>query len=250
MNDIKTIDRKTHKLTNGLTKTVLYNFQTHPIFDLESLVSENQNGDAHAPNYTEVEYLESDDGAEYLDIDDEEKEGIEVSDIEMVNANFDANTDVDEDVNYILETSDIDTVVSEEALPAKRKEKAIKLDKDSDKYREVNVKTEVNELTDVESDTSEETVEMRKKVERKKLLLRNSAKAIEEFPYKESLAAFKKEYNCTVKLLSKEEQREEVEERKRNNKSAYCCDLCGKGFRDGKKIMAHLSYHDPVSSNK
>lgn len=248
MNDIKTIDRQTHKLTNGLTKTVLYNFQTHPIFDLESLVSENQNGDAQAPNYTEVEYLESDDGAEYLDIDDEEK-GVEVSDIEMVNANFDANTNVGEDVNYTLETSDVDTDVSAE-LPAKRKGKAIKLDKDSDKYREVNVKTKVNELTDVESDTSEETVEMRKKVEMKKLLLKNSAKAIEEFPYKESLAAFKKEYNCTVKLLSKEEQREEVEERKRNNKSAYCCDLCGKGFRDGKKIMAHLSYHDPVSSNE
>ncbi|KAI8441633.1 hypothetical protein MSG28_015195 [Choristoneura fumiferana] len=257
MNNIKMVDRETHKLTNGLTLAALYHFQTHPVLDILPAFSENQNKDTQQePDYTEIEYLETDNGAEYLDIGDSKAtiDGDEDIKVEMVNENSDANSDDDDDVEYKPENdiSDVDTDTLEEALVAiERERKSVKPGKDIVKYGEVNknVKTKVYKYpTGVETDESEETIEIRRKVKNKKhLLQKHSTKTttVKKSLFKESLAAFSKDFNCTIKVLNKEQQRQEVEERKGNNKSAYCCDLCGKGFRKKSAVMKHLSYHDP-----
>ncbi|XP_073966403.1 uncharacterized protein isoform X2 [Choristoneura fumiferana] len=70
---------------------------------------------------------------------------------------------------------------------------------------------------------------------------------------KETLATFKKDaflefgkkYNFEIKLLSKDEQKQRIQERLKS-RATYGCDVCGKDHCKERTLMAHkTSYHDP-----
>ncbi|XP_073966405.1 uncharacterized protein isoform X2 [Choristoneura fumiferana] len=256
MDDIKTIDRQTHKLTNELAQVKVYQFQTQPVLEILPLLIKNEDNEPQkVASYTKEEYLESDDGAEYLYLDDSDDntntiDKVEDIQVKLIKEDSDAYSDIDDDVEYIPENyTDVDSDTLEETRVTVEKErKTVKLGNNTDKNREVNknAKTNVNRNpTEVDTDTSEETIEIRKRV--KKLLMKNKSVTTEDkdYPTIESFAFFEKQFNCTAKILSKEEQKQQVEERKRKSTSAFCCDLCGKGFKKKNTLTTHMNTHDP-----
>ncbi|KAI8431658.1 hypothetical protein MSG28_016137 [Choristoneura fumiferana] len=184
MDDIKTIDRQTHKLTNELAQVKVYQFQTQPVLEILPLLIKNEDNEPQkVASYTKEEYLESDDGAEYLYLDDSDDntntiDKVEDIQVKLIKEDSDAYSDIDDDVEYIPEN-----------------------------------------YTDVDSDTLEET---RVTVEKERKTVKLEDK---DYPTIESFAFFEKQFNCTAKILSKEEQKQQVEERKRKSTSAFCCDL-------------------------
>lgn len=243
LDEIKAVDRQTHKLTHGLAQVKLYQFQTHPVMEVSPLYTKNEDSEK-VPSYTE-EYLESDDGAEYLYIDDSDDTDV-IENVEDIRVDLiedsDARADVD-DKEYVPDNcADVDADTLEETRATVTK------DSNTDN-RGINkdAKTVSRYRADVDSDTSEETIEIRKRVN-KVLNKKKAAGVAKDYPIVESYALFEKQFNCSVKLLNKEEQKRQVDERKRKSTSAFCCDLCGKGFKKIDTLQTHMNCHDPVSS--
>lgn len=243
MNDVKTINRNSHKLTNNLTYNKVFEFGTDPSLPVPpEIKTENDESTHKVIAFVKVEYKGKknsikNDVDPHFEVPVEKQEITEVNLVKMKTEDPNANSETDYMESEVKhDTSDGDTDSSEETLAAvkKGKRRRLKAEKENTaKYSKKckNVKSKLPKVNDGPTEAPKKTRRLRKKVGVKT----------------DTESAFEKNYNCKTKLLSKEEQKQEVEDRKRNNKSAFSCELCGKGFKKENTLMTHKSYHDPVS---
>lgn len=250
MNHVKSIDRNTHKLTNNLAVYKVFEFSTDVFLAAPpEIKTENDEIQHEATAFVAVEWKGRKDSVK-KDVDPQsfevpvEKHEAEVKLVKLKTENANVHSDNDYFESEVKnDTSDNDTDTSDETLAAVKrgKRKRAKAEKENTvknakKCKRKSVKSKLTKAAKVVDD--DDKVEAPKKTRR----LRKTVGVKTD-----TETAFEKKFNCKTRLLSKEEQKQEVEERKRNNKSAYSCELCGKGFKKENTLMTHKSYHDPVS---
>ncbi|XP_073966407.1 uncharacterized protein isoform X2 [Choristoneura fumiferana] len=252
MNDVKAIDRNSHELTYNLACNKVFEFSTDPLLPVSpEIKTENDEGPHEVTAFVDVECkgrkdsIKNDVDPHSFEVPIEKHEVTEVKLVKLKTENSNAHSEAADymDTEVKNDTSDYDTDSSEETLAAVKrgKRKRVKAEKEntgknSKKCKSKSGKSKISKVTKAVDDVGDKAVEAPKKTRR----LRKTVGVKTD-----TETAFEKKFNCKTKLLSKEEQKQEVEERKRNNKSAYSCELCGKGFKKENTLMTHKSYHDP-----
>ncbi|KAI8431650.1 hypothetical protein MSG28_016129 [Choristoneura fumiferana] len=252
MNDVKAIDRNSHELTYNLACNKVFEFSTDPLLTVPpEIKTESDEGPHEVTAFVDVECkgrkdsIKNDVDRHSFEVPIEKHEVTEVKLVKLKTENSNAHSEAADymDTEVKNDTSDYDTDSSEETLAAVKrgKRKRVKAEKEntsknSKKCKSKSGKSKISKVTKAVDDVGDKAVEAPKKTRR----LRKTVGVKTD-----TETAFEKKFNCKTKLLSKEEQKQEVEERKRNNKSAYSCELCGKGFKKENTLMTHKSYHDP-----
>ncbi|XP_073966445.1 uncharacterized protein isoform X2 [Choristoneura fumiferana] len=246
MKDIETIDRKTNKLTNGMKREKIFHFLTHPYLQIPPIKREDNDVTPYEeiPNTADELYLELDHNfiinnpKIYKNNDPQmiiKKVKLEKENSMASSESEDGGVDASENqTNYAVVEIDI----TEEELC--QSDVNTKNDGETDlikKTKSIPIQLDSEISTKTTKSRAGNTKFSFKSKKRKKM----GDDVYPLFDYE----AFEEEFNVKIKLLSIDEQKQEIEEKKKANKSVFCCEMCGKGCNTEKTMKNHLSCHDP-----